>query len=183
MGMCRYVGSPTEVRIRREVKDIEEVMKKPVMIMRGFDRMQSGSRREGFRLQTSDMDSMLWLPDHKVICDLSQISLYRIPQHTVILMECEDLPPGFTRLKLMTPSGNQNVNSSLIASNNEIYISSFLYRAKILECLQAFGGIGRSSIQHGPCASFNHHGMEADGAHCFRSHHWPSLSLPWIQRC
>ena len=128
-GMCRYVGSPTEVRIRRELTDTEEVMRRPVMIMRGFDGMMSGSRREGFRLKTSDIDFMLWLPDHKVICDLSQISLYRIPQHTVILMECEDLTPGFTRLKLMTPSGEQAVNSSLITGNNEIYISSFIYRA------------------------------------------------------
>ncbi|XP_078337034.1 uncharacterized protein LOC111099656 isoform X2 [Crassostrea virginica] len=138
VGMCRYVGSPTEVRIRREVVDTMEVVCRPVCIMRGLDRMMSGSRREGFRLKTSDNDFMLWLPDHKVICDLSQISLYRIPQHTVILMECEDLPPGFTRLKLMTPSGNQNVNSSLIASNNEIYISSFLYRAKMLRVSTGF---------------------------------------------
>nr|XP_022288651.1 uncharacterized protein LOC111100819 isoform X2 [Crassostrea virginica] len=109
VGMCRYVGTPTEVRIRREVTDTVEVMKRPVRIMRGFDRMESGSRREGFRLQTSDVDRMLWLPDHKVICDLSQIGLYHIPQHTVILMECEDLTPGFARLKMMTPSSDQNV--------------------------------------------------------------------------
>ena len=95
--------------------DTEEVMKRPVCIMRRFDRMRSGSRREGFRLLTSDTDWMFWPPHHKVICDLSQISLYRIPQHTVILIECEDLPPGFTRLKLMTPSWDQDVNSSCVA--------------------------------------------------------------------
>ncbi|XP_078336988.1 uncharacterized protein LOC144626580 [Crassostrea virginica] len=107
VGMCCYVGSPTEVRIRREVTDTDEAVCRPVWIMRGWDRILSGSRREGFRLKTSDRDAMFWLPDHKVICDISQISLYRIPQHTVILMECEDLPPGFTRLKLMTPSPDQ----------------------------------------------------------------------------
>ncbi|XP_078336954.1 cyclic GMP-AMP synthase-like receptor 1 [Crassostrea virginica] len=183
VGMCRYVGYPTEVRIRREVTDTVEAVWRPVWIRMGFDRMESGSRREGFRLKTSDLDYMFWPPDHKVICDLSQISLYRIPQHTVILMECEDLPPGFTRLKLMTPSGDQNVNSSLIACNNEIYISSFLYRAKMLELQQAAGGIAMSSIQHGPCATINHNGREADCAYCLRSHHWPNIALPWIQRC
>ena len=76
LGMCRYVGSPSEVRIRREVAN------RSMFIMRTFDRMMSGSRREGFRLRTSDMDWMLWPQDHKVICDLSQISLYRIPQHS-----------------------------------------------------------------------------------------------------
>ena len=126
MGMCRYVGSPSEVRIRREVADTEEVVNRPMIIMRTFDRMMSGSRREGFRLQTSDMDWMSWPPDHKVICDLSQISLYCIPQHTVILMECEDLTPGFSRLKMMTPSADQEVKSSCVPIDGEIYISSCL---------------------------------------------------------
>ena len=162
VGMCRYAGSPTEVRIRREVTDTDEAVKRPVYIMRGFDRMMSGSRREGFRLETSDMDMMLWPPDHKVIRGLSQISLYRIPQHTVILMECEDLPPGFTRLKLMTPSGDQNVKSSCDTINNEIYISSFLYRTKMLEFQQGASGIERSSVQHGPCATINYQGLEGD---------------------
>ena len=61
VGMCRYVGSPTEVRIRREVTDTVEEVCKPVMFVRGFYRMVSGSRREGFRLQTSDIDVMLSL--------------------------------------------------------------------------------------------------------------------------
>nr|XP_022286728.1 uncharacterized protein LOC111099655 isoform X1 [Crassostrea virginica]XP_022286729.1 uncharacterized protein LOC111099655 isoform X1 [Crassostrea virginica] len=183
VGMCRYVGSPTELRIRREVADTVEVVMRPVCILSGLDRMKSGSHREGFRLQTSDFDYMLWLSDHKVICDLSQINLCRIPQHTVILMECEDLPPGFTRLKLMTPSGNQKVKSSCVTINNEIFISSVLYRAHMLEILQAADVIMRSAIQHGPCATFDHHGLEAEYAYCFRSHHWPNLALPWIQRC
>ena len=59
MGMCRYVGSPTEVRIRREVMDTTEVVMRPVSIMRGFDKMRSGSRREGFRLETSDVGCIL----------------------------------------------------------------------------------------------------------------------------
>ena len=154
VGMCRYVGSPTEVRIRREVTDTEDVVFRPVRIMRGFDRMISGSHREGFRLKTSDMDSMLWLPDHKVICDLSQISLYHIPQHTVILMECEDLPPGFTRLTLMTPSGNQEVKSSCIHLNGEIYVSSLLFRTTFLDFVRSTNPLRRSSIQHGPCATY-----------------------------
>ena len=153
MGMCRYVGSPTEVRIRREVADTQEVVCRPVVIMRGFDRMISGSRREGFRLKTSDMDCMFWLPDHKVICDLSQISLYRIPQHTVILMECEGLPPGFTRLKLMTPSANHKVKSSCVPIDGEIYISSLLFKARFLDFNRSSNAVFRSAIQHGPCAT------------------------------
>ena len=184
VGMCRYVGSPTEVRIRREVTDTQEVLMRPVYIIRGLDRMRCGSRREGFRLQTSDLDFMLWPPDHKVISDLSQISLYRIPQHTVILMECEDLPPGFVRLKMMTPSWDQNVNSSYVAIDGEIYISSLLFKARFLDVNRSSNATLRSSIQHGPCATstiYEH--LDVDFAYCFRSHHWPNVALPWIQRC
>ena len=41
----------------------------------------------------------------------------------------------------------------------------------------------RTSVLHGPCVTSNHQGIESDYAYCFRSHHWPNLSLPWIQRC
>ena len=90
VGMCREVGTPKEVRIRREVADTTEVVAKPVMIMRGLEGVMGGSLREGFRINGCDMDWMLWLPNHKVICDISQITLYHIPEHTVILMECEN---------------------------------------------------------------------------------------------
>nr|XP_022288648.1 uncharacterized protein LOC111100818 [Crassostrea virginica] len=184
VGMCRYVGSPTEVRIRREVTDTEEVLRRPVCIMRGFNRMVSGSRREGFRLKTSDMDFMFWSPDHKVICDLSQISLYRIPQHTVILMECENLTPGFARLKMMTPSADQKVKSSCVRIDGEIYISSLLFKARFLDFNRSSNAASRSSIQHGPCATYTlGEKLDVDYAYCFRSHHWPNVALPWIQRC
>ena len=125
--MCRYVGTHTQVNIRREVMDTEEAVMRPVWIMRGYDMMESGSFREGFRFPQSDLDVMLSHPDHKVICDISQISLYRMPEHTVILMAREDLPPGFTRLKLMTPSVDPNVMSASIFINGEIYISALLH--------------------------------------------------------
>ena len=184
VGMCRYVGSPTEVRIRREVTDIYEAMLSPVYTMRGLDRMKSGSRREGFRFKTSDTDYMYWLPDHKVICDLSQTSLYSVPQYTVILMECEDLPPGFTRLKMITPSWDQNVNSSCVAIDGEIYISSLLFKARFLDYNRSSNPVFRSSIPHGPCATGTLFELfDVDTAYCFRSHHWPNEALPWIQRC
>ncbi|XP_078316744.1 uncharacterized protein LOC111101641 [Crassostrea virginica] len=181
--MCRYVGSSTEVRIRREVVDTMEGMERPLMMMRGLDGMMSGSRREGFRLHTSDEDGMLWPPNHTVICDLSQISLFHIPQHTVILMECENLPPGFTRLKLMTPSGIQQVNSSCFHLNGEIYVSSLLFRTTFLDFARSSNSLRRSSIQHGPCATYEINGYETDLAYCFQSRQWPNEALPWIQRC
>ena len=183
VGLCRDIGTPTEVRIRRDVEDTEEVVMMPLRIMVGYNRMRSGSHREGYRLLTSDNDSMLWLPDHKVICDRSQISLYRKPQHTVILMEIEDLPPGYTRLKLMTTSLNRTVDASCISTSNGIYISSCLFRTQCLGIQQARSTCSRFSVRHGPCATYNFMGLDIDHAYCFRSLHWPDVAFPWIQRC
>ena len=69
----------------------------------------------------------------------------------VILMACEDLTLGFARLKMMTPSRNQNVNSSCVAIDGEIYISSLLFKARFLDFIRSSNAALRSSIQHGPC--------------------------------
>ncbi|XP_061193212.1 uncharacterized protein LOC133201425 [Saccostrea echinata] len=184
VGLCRKVGSPTEVIFRREKMDTEEMVSKPVYIMRGFDRMTSGSRREGFRLPTSDIDFMHWYTDHKVICDLSQISFYHIPQHSVILMECEGLPPGFTRLNLMTQSTSPEIRSSCIMSNNEVYISSTLFRENHLHLIWSQCHGWASPFLHGPCSTIVvQQENEVDNAYCLQSQHWPIGALPWIQRC
>lgn len=97
-------------------------------IMYGHDQMVSGSYREGFRLESSDIDIMHWSTTHKVICDLSQISLTN-PQHTIILMESDDLPPGYTRLELITldTSISNNILCSLVAENGKLFVSSREY--------------------------------------------------------
>ncbi|XP_061190451.1 uncharacterized protein LOC133198370 [Saccostrea echinata] len=185
VGLCNEIGSPSEVRFRREVMDTVEVVKKPLYIMKGLYTLKSGSHRDGFRLITSDEDWMLWAPEHKVICDLSQISLYRIPQHTVILMECDDLPPGFTRLNLLSPLNNANtcIISSCVAKKKDIYISSALFRFNNLQFLQTRHAFFASSIPHGPSSNIKELDYEGDYVFCFRSHHRPTIALPWIQRC
>lgn len=103
-GLCGEVGTSTEVRFRREVIDItEDLLGKSYRTTdnRYCKTMFSGSYREGFRLKTSDIDIMEWCINDKVVSNPSQICLYRNPQHTVILMECDGLPPGFTRLKIV----------------------------------------------------------------------------------
>ncbi|XP_061190454.1 uncharacterized protein LOC133198373 [Saccostrea echinata] len=184
VGLCDEVGTPTEVRFRREVDDTKEVLMKPMDIRTGFKKIKSGSKREGFRLKTSDDDMMFCISNHKLICDLSQISLYRIPQQTVILTEFDDLPPGFTRLNLLSPSNNANIRSSCVSKNTEIYISSALFRFNVLKYLQNRHPIFASSVPHGPCSSnIKELGYEADILICLRSHHWPTTADPWIQRC
>ena len=156
MGLCQNVGTPKEVRISREMMDAYDEIERLVWLIERQDIMISGSHREGFRLETSDFDQMTWLSDHKVICDLSQISLYRMPQHTVILMECEGLPPGFTRLKLMTLSWHTDVTSSSVIINGESYVSSSLFKSRFLQSMQSQGVLagGPYHTDHLPLTMF-----------------------------
>ncbi|XP_062608234.1 uncharacterized protein LOC134270072 [Saccostrea cucullata] len=183
VGLCHKIGTPTEVRIRREVDNAEEAVRKPIMKSRGFTTLKSGSNREGFRLSTSDEDYMSWEENVKVICDLSQIRYYHVPRQVLILMECDDLPPGFTRLKLISPSNDPIVKASCVVIENEFYIFSTLYRDNHLRLQRLFPGDFRTSTSHGPCSSFIMDNTENDFVFCFHSYHWPTSALPWIQRC
>lgn len=76
VGLCRYIGTPTELTVRRDVVDICEMMNKPVQIRKGIIHMFSGSYREGFRFyESSDLDIMYWPINHEVLTDLSQSSV------------------------------------------------------------------------------------------------------------
>lgn len=72
VGLCRYIGTPTEVTIRREVIDMGEVLHKHVLLSSKSRMMFSGSFREGFRLKSSDREFMHWPIDLKVITDITQ---------------------------------------------------------------------------------------------------------------
>ncbi|XP_061185181.1 uncharacterized protein LOC133193236 [Saccostrea echinata] len=183
-GLCREVGTPTEVRIRREVMDTYHLSQR--LEHKFYKRVikWSGSKSEGFRLSTSDDDFMRWPLDHKVTCELSLVSFYYqlIPDTTVILMESDDLPPGFTRLNLMSPSSNTIIRSSCEAKNQKLYISSVLFRDGHLS-LHKYNCPTLHTIPHGPCYTHLYEGGEIDVVWCLHSEEWPKNVLPWIQRC
>ena len=87
IGMCREIGTSIQVKIRREIAYFNNVLLKPVWFMRNTDGTLSGSSREGFKFESSDRDYMIWPLNHKLICDLTKITLYRTPENTVILMK------------------------------------------------------------------------------------------------
>ncbi|XP_062569731.1 uncharacterized protein LOC134231783 [Saccostrea cucullata] len=126
---------------------------------------------------------MFWPADYKVICNLSQMN-HHVLQQTVILMECNDLPPGFTRLILMSQSQNALIRFSCVARNNKLYISSKLYRDTYLQSFRNLDATTTMAFQHGPCSSYVIMGnIEVDNAFCFGAHLWPTMALPCIQRC
>lgn len=60
-GMCRYIGTPTEVKIRSEVNDMVEMIEKPLQIQRGYRMVTTETycKRSGFN----------------IVCDIETIQL------------------------------------------------------------------------------------------------------------
>ncbi|XP_078321413.1 uncharacterized protein LOC144621658 [Crassostrea virginica] len=174
--LCQIVGTSVQVAIRRETRDIAEMVERRVADNDDVIRMQSGSEREGFRLKGSDLDYMYWLNNHRVIFDMSQSGQYYTENKTLILFDSSESPPGFTLLELLTPTTNRHVQSACVPMNDRLYISSSLYRQQTLR--HHFPG----SIGHGPCESGEVGGIEYDLARCFACDFWP-LSASWIDRC
>ncbi|XP_065938141.1 uncharacterized protein [Magallana gigas] len=179
LGMCLTVGTSQQVAIRREIADIQEMV---IRLMKStkddmITEMLSGSTREGFRLEGSDVDTMYWSENHRVIMDMSQIEYYNTANTTLILSESSECPPGFTLLQLLTSSRYRTVLSACVQMNDRVYISSSTYRQ--LTCSLIYP----NSTLHGPCGSGVRGGMEYDTAWCFVCDFWPLSASSWKDRC
>ncbi|XP_062575454.1 uncharacterized protein LOC134237361 [Saccostrea cucullata] len=173
--MCSIVGTPTIIIIRRDLTDIKERLRAPAEKSQGYRRILSGSKKEGFRSQTSDYDYMHWPTDQHVICDLKDAHKYSAGC-TLILMEYSDNLPGFVMLKLLTRTGNWYIILSSTRINDGLYISSAMYRENKLK------EVWQNSTHHGPCATVRIVDIECDSAHCFACKDWPSIAYSFIQR-
>ncbi|XP_034327869.2 uncharacterized protein [Magallana gigas] len=177
VGLCEIVGTSQQVALRRETEDIWEMVRRQVISYDGLIKMISGSHREGFRLNGSDVDFMLWYNNYRVIMDMSQSEYYNTASTTLILSDSSESPPGFTLLQLLTPRINRYVQSACVRMNGRVYISSSIYRQLTCSAL-----IPNSTV-HGPCGSGNYGGLEYDTAHCFVCDFWPPSASLWIDRC
>nr|XP_022302106.1 uncharacterized protein LOC111110065 [Crassostrea virginica] len=176
MRLCQIVGTSVQVTIRRETKDITEMVRR-VADNDDFIVMESGSQREGFRLKGSDLDIMILWNNHRVIWDMSQSEHYYTENKTLILSDSSESPPGFTLLELRTPTPYREVQSACVPMNDRLYISSFLFRQ------QTQTHYDPGSIGHGPCESGEVGGVEYDLACCFACDFWPRSASSWINRC
>lgn len=104
--MCLEIGTPEQIASRRDIVDIEVFLKNQVRKCDGFNRMDSGSEREGFRLQKSDIDIMYWQLDYQVIWEFSQSKCFNLNKQVLFLADSSKSPPGFTLLWL--PYGRTN---------------------------------------------------------------------------
>ncbi|XP_065945016.1 uncharacterized protein [Magallana gigas] len=175
--MCQRVGTSEEIVFRREAMDIKEVVDRRVTAKDGLVHMLSGSMREGFRLEGSDVDMMYWQNNHRVIMDMSQSEFYNKANTTLILSDSSESPPGFTLLQLLTPTTDSDVQSACVIMNDKVYISSSIYRQ--LTC----SIISPDSTEHGPCGNSIRGSIEYDYAWCFVCDSWPLAASSWINRC
>ncbi|XP_061165723.1 uncharacterized protein LOC133174640 [Saccostrea echinata] len=183
-GLCCKIGTPTEVAIRRDVRDMEEMIQKPISMIRGFGTIMSGSYREGLRLKSSDRDMMIWPCNYKLITDISQFHSYNTSKHTTVLMEDFDTPPGFVRLRLLTSPRDSITRSSRIPFNNAFYISSSLWRENQFQFYMENKHFPQKKMTiHGPCASGFEGSVEFDHALCLPTIYWPKLFIGWMDRC
>ncbi|XP_078322187.1 uncharacterized protein LOC144621979 [Crassostrea virginica] len=175
--LCQIVGTSVQVAIRRETTNIAEMMTRVVDTDTAIE-MESGSRREGFRMEGSDYDFMYWPNDHRVIWDMPQFEYYYTENKNLILSDSSESTPGFTLLELLTPTTYRQIHSACVAMNGRFYISSSLFRQQIKT--NRFPG----SREHGPCESGELPGVaEFDLAFCFACDFWPPSASSWINRC
>ncbi|XP_061179624.1 uncharacterized protein LOC133188268 [Saccostrea echinata] len=182
VGLCRKIGTPTEVAIRRDVTDMYEMIEKPVNIQKGFVRIQSGSSKEGFRLRSSDIDRMFWPCDLKLISDISQSRLFNTSKHIIVVMEDSDTPPGFVRLRLLTPARHIDT-IFLVPFDGGAYISSSLWRERYFQFMYEVRPPSEKIRIHGPCTSGFTESIEFDEAHCLATMPWPKQLRNWVDRC
>ena len=175
--LCQIVGTSIQVDIRRETTDITEMVRRQSADNDDVIGMESGSRREGFRLEGSDMDFMFWQNDQKVIWDKSQSEYYCTANKTLILSDSSESPPGFTLLELLTPTTDREVQSACVPMNGRFYIASSLFRESMLS------HVFPDSTEHGPCESGEILGTEYDFAFCFSCDFWPPTASSWVGRC
>lgn len=147
--------------------------------------MISGSYRDGFRFESSDLDMMLWYTNNKVICEMSQFMGFYASDENIILMEYLENPPGFVKLKLLTPTRNlEYLHFSVVMHGKDRYLSSEIFRNKNFQFLLTLPKVSTWNLQsHGPVANFNIKGTEIDFGTCLHSLNWPQTAYPWIDRC
>lgn len=81
--LCRRLKTTDQIKNRRDIVDISVKMNNKLS-SRGRHAMDIGSRREGFRLEGSDMDHMFWHNHHRVVWESSQIDYTEAARQTFI---------------------------------------------------------------------------------------------------
>lgn len=170
-GLCESVGLPQTIANRRKIMDTCEALfdsnlyksLSPSLIL-------SGSGREGFRFDSSDMDVMVCLQNYKVVWNDSQFS--NCSEH--FMFDDTESPPGYGLLQT-TPPQNKDLYDFIVTIKERSYLSSIALKTAV--CLRS------SSSINGPCASWRHELFPIDIAYSIASAYWPPVASSFVKRC
>lgn len=176
-GMCFTTGTPNEVAIRRDVEEIHDLVLEPLQKWRQIRTIKSGSYKEGFRFRGSDIDQMFWVTTHRLIWSLDEAHDFNSSTDTFVLLDWDSQRPGLVFLQLLTPTQDSYVSKSIFKMDDNLYVSSLLYRENTLQWVRP------NTTVHGPCANEKDGDVEWDRVHCFACKHWPPFAFPFIERC
>lgn len=181
-GLCHYIGTPIEVTIRREVMDVDEMLYKSVGEYSASIVMNGGSYREGFRFPSSDIDVMFYGKHHKVVTEKTHSSFSHKNNESIMLIQDRDTPPGYVKLKLESPPGDELIASSIVPFNKGNYISTLMWKLAIIRRIN--GTFSEKITIHGPCTTTSFEQLQNDFAFGFRCSVWSSrFRCIWEKRC
>ncbi|KAK3109180.1 hypothetical protein FSP39_024745 [Pinctada imbricata] len=169
----KKVGYEEMIRNRREVDKFLEEVNNVQLEGSIINKLISGSRAEGFRFKTSDLDLMLVYKTIKVKLE-NDVTHDQIDDNTVLIMETDKTRPGFCMLRLDSCSHRENVCDLCALYRNSKYLSSALWRNEKKHSEEMW--------IHGPYVSRKNGNLEIDYAHCLQSTKWPRQALSCILR-
>lgn len=161
-GLCESVGLPQTIANRREIMDTHEALfgPNPRKILSSLG-IISGSRREGFRFDNSDMDVMACLQNFKVVWNDSQFS--NCSEH--IMFDGTESSPGYGLLQT-TPSQDKESSDFIVTSKEKSYLSSIALKTALCSGSPRFQ-------MNDPCASWRNEHFAVDIAYSIASAYWP----------
>lgn len=121
VGLCHKIGAPTYVTFRRELMGMKEMIQRPIEKYFKSGNAETGSYREGFRLNSSDIDLMIWTTTVKLITEMSNFDGSNLD---TLFMEQSYTPHGYVRLKLLNPPQHYKALPYVVKHTNGYYISS-----------------------------------------------------------
>ena len=176
LGEKLELGTEKAVDMRRRVMALEQSLRTASYTDDNLfeDTILSGSRCEGFRFASSDLDWMLICGGVRVIFSSQTEGQYNDGQ-TLLMAERNTTKPGFVLLRLLNNSSDARVMQSCVQHGDGYCVASQKWRDNWTSQFSVF-------TTHGPCSTTFLGTMEGDFAYCFKSDKFPEEAHCFIMR-
>ncbi|KAK3086839.1 hypothetical protein FSP39_024286 [Pinctada imbricata] len=173
--VSEYMGHECIVTQRRQRWDVFDVILNCRSDIKE-NKVATGSRAEGFELKSSDFDDM-FVDRNVVVLDIPIFPNLQnnINKSTILLMETDEVSPGFAVVKCLdVDTNNTTIFSSLVLRGSDLYVNS----KQIRETFQSTN----ASSGHGPCQTDSFFGFDADRTYALKCLDWPKSAVLFVRR-